>query len=124
MKALLVLLLLAVASCNTEIQEPELEFDVNGLTKCITEVAPLVPDVIEIINYIKAADWAQAATKVFDAITKVVPAAKVCINAFKKEVNLEGIFGYETYSECMARCKRIPFGYRKQKCFEECRGKL
>ena len=90
MKALLVFLLLAIASCNTEIQEPELEFDVSGLIKCINEVAPLVPDVIEIINYIKAADWAQVATKVFDAITKVVPAAKGCIAAFKKEVNLEG----------------------------------
>ena len=124
MKALLVLLLLAVASCNTEIQEPELEFDVSGLIKCITEVAPLVPDVIEIINYIRTADWTQVTLKTLDAITKLIPAAKGCINAFKKEVNLEGIFGYETYSECMARCKRIPFGYRKQKCFEECRGKL
>ena len=92
MKALLVLLLLAIASCNTEIQEiqePELEFDVSGLIKCISEVAPLVPDVMEIINYIKAADWAQAANKAFDAITKVVPAAKRCIASFKKEVNLE-----------------------------------
>ena len=92
MKALFVFLLLAIASCNTEIQEiqePELEFDVSGLIKCISEVAPLVPDVIEIINYIKAADWAQVATKAFDAIGKLVPPAKGCIAAFKKEVNLE-----------------------------------
>ena len=90
MKALLVLLLVAVASCNTEIQEPELEFDVNGLIKCITEVAPLVPDVIEIINYIKAADWAQVAIKAVEAITKIIPAAKECIAAFKKSLNLRG----------------------------------
>ena len=90
MKALLVFLLLAIATCNTEIQEPELEFDVSGLIKCLNEVAPLVPDVIEIINYIKAADWAQVATKALDAITKIIPAAKGCIAAFKKEVNLEG----------------------------------
>ena len=92
MKALLVFLLLAIATCNTEIQEiqePELEFDVSGLIKCLNEVAPLVPDVIEIINYIKAADWAQVATKALDAIAKLVPAAKGCIAAFKKEVNLE-----------------------------------
>ena len=93
MKALLVLLLVAVATCNTEIQEiqePELEFDVSGLIKCISEVAPLVPEVIEIINFVKAADWAQVAIKAVDAITKIIPAAKGCIAAFKKEVNLEG----------------------------------
>ena len=89
MKALLVLLLLAVASCNTEIQEPELEFDVSGLIKCITEVAPLVPDVIEIINLIKAADWAQVAIKAVELVSKGIPAVKECIAAFKKELNLE-----------------------------------
>ena len=89
MKAFLVLLLLAVASCNTEIQEPELEFDVSGLIKCITEVAPLVPDVIEIINLIKAADWAQAATKIVELVSKEIPVVKECIDAFKKEINLE-----------------------------------
>ena len=118
MKALLILLLVAVASCNTEVQEPELEFDVNGLIKCISEVAPLVPDVIEIINYIKAADWAQAATKVFDAITKVVPAAKVCINAFKKEVNLEAAT-LEGCVRCLEQCRPLPPEKRKR-CLTDC----
>ena len=90
MKALLVLLLVAVASCNTEVQEPELEFDVNGLIKCLNEVAPLVPEVIEIINYIKTADWAQVAIKAVEAISKIIPAAKKCIAAFKKSLNLRG----------------------------------
>ena len=90
MKALLVFLLIAIASCNTEIQEPELEFDVNGLIKCINEAAPLVPDVIEIINYIKAADWAQVAIKAVELVSKGFPVVKECIAAFKKEVNLEG----------------------------------
>jgi hypothetical protein len=103
MRTFVVFLLLAVAACNTEIQEPELEFDVSGLIKCITEVAPLVPDVIEIINYIKAADWPQVATKAFDAIGKLVPAAKGCIAAFKKELNLGAHLIVD--EECTANCK-------------------
>ena len=130
MKALLVMLLLAVASCNTEIQEiqePELEFDVSGLIKCITEVAPLVPDVIEIINYIKAADWAQAATKIFDAIAKLVPVAKGCINAFKKEINLEKIrfkpkkwFNKAKKALCLIRCASQPTPVLKGLCAALC----
>ena len=125
MKALLVLLLLAVATCNTEIQEieePTLEiaFDVNGLIKCLTEVAPLVPEVIEIINYIKAADWAQVATKALDAIAKLVPAAKGCIAAFKKEVNLEvkDVINYK-YVLCMGHCKYLQRPEKTQ-CIEDC----
>ena len=91
MKALLVLLLVAVASCNTEIQEPELEFDVSSLIKCITEFAPLVPDVIEIINLIKAADWAQVATKAVELASKGIHAVKECIASYQKEVNLQGL---------------------------------
>ena len=113
MKALLVLLLLAVASCNTEIQEPELEFDVNGLINCINEVAPLVPEVIEIINYIKAADWAQVATKALDAISKLVPAGKRCITAFKKEVSLEG-------APLCSYCQTLKEGKVKKACLAIC----
>ena len=83
------MLLVAVASCNSEIQEPVLEFDVNGLIKCITEVAPLVPDVIEIINYIKTADWSKVTSKTLDTLEKGIPIAKGCFAAFKKGVNLE-----------------------------------
>ena len=104
MKALLVLLLLAVASCNTEIQEPELEFDVSGLIKCITEVAPLVPDIIEIINLIKAADWAQVAIKAVELVSKGIPAVKECIAAFKKEVNLGTT--KQRDEMCTALCKK------------------
>ena len=89
MKALLVLWIIAVASCNTEIQEPELEIDVSWLIKCINEVAPLIPDVIEIINLIKATDWAQVIIKAVELVAKGIPAVKECIDAFKKEINLE-----------------------------------
>ena len=106
MKALLVLLLLAVASCNTEIQEPELEFDVSGLIKCITEVAPLVPDVIEIINLIKTADWAQVAIKAVELVSKGIPAVKECIAAFKKKVNLEAR-DLAKYIECIKPCSSL-----------------
>ena len=104
MKALLVLLLVAIASCNTEVQEPELEFDVNGLLKCLSEVSPLVPEVIEIINFVKAADWAQVAIKAVEAIPKIIPAAKGCIAAFKKELNLGGY--PELVTNCLDNCLR------------------
>ena len=132
MKALLVLLLLAVATCNTEIQEieePTLEiaFDVNGLIKCLTEVAPLVPEVIEIINYIKAADWAHVTIKALDAITKLIPAVKECINAFKKEVNLEKIrFNPKKWLKaakkalCVAKCVAKPTLALKAVCTALC----
>ena len=132
MKALLVMLLLAVASCNTEIQEieePTLEiaFNVEGLIKCITEVAPLVPDVIEIINYIKAADWTNVTIKTLDAIAKLIPAAKGCINAFKKEINLEKIrfkpkkwFKKAKQALCLIRCASQPTPVLKGLCAALC----
>jgi hypothetical protein len=121
MRTFVVFLLLAVAACNTEIQEPELEFDVSGLIKCITEVAPLVPDVIEIINYIKAADWAQAATKIFDAITKVIPAAKGCIAAFKKVVNLGSPCVPAMSSNCEVTCaQRYSTYFARKNCINNC----
>ena len=121
MKALLVLLLLVVTSCNTEIQEPELEFDVSGLIKCITEVAPLVPDVIEIINLIKAADWAQVAIKAVELVSKGIPAVKECIAAFKKEVNLEGKFIEEQkFKRCKAKCSNFPDGKFTSGCMFGC----
>ena len=125
MKALLVLLLLAVASCNTEIQEPELEFDVSGLIKCITDAAPLVPDVVEIINYIKAADWAHAANKVFDTIRRGIPVAKGCIAAFKKEANLQAkkidVNDVARKALCIAACAAQPTVVLKAVCIAGCR---
>ena len=118
MKALLVLLLVAVASCNTEIQEPELEFDVNGLLKCITEVAPLVPDVIEIINHIKAADWAQVAIKAVDLVSKGIPAVKECIAAFKEQLNLETSISFPK-ANCSSKCSGLS-GLAKAKCLLFC----
>ena len=120
MKAFLVLLLLAFASCNTEIQEPELEFDVSGLIKCITEVAPLVPDIIEIINLIKAADWAQVAIKAVELVSKGIPAVKECIAAFKKEVNLEAKKDKNETQQCMKKCQRFPKQDQKLSCMAGC----
>ena len=119
MKALLVLLLLAVASCNTEVQEPELEFDVSGLIKCITEVAPLVPDVIEIINYIKAADWAQVAIKAVELVSKGIPAVKECIAAFKKSLNLESQC-LPMNNNCAVTCSQKYTGLARQVCINRC----
>ena len=117
MKALLILLLVAVASCSTEMREQDLEFDVNGLIKCITEVAPLVPDVIEIINLIKAADWAQVAIKAVELVSKGIPAVKECIAAFKKEFNLE-----ITKKElpCVIKCGKLS-SIMRRKCLAKCK---
>ena len=74
--------------------------------KCINEVAPLVPDVIEIINLIKAADWAQVAIKAVELVSKGIPAVKECITAFKKEVNLGAYL--RNYFKCLGLCKELP----------------
>ena len=118
MKALLVFLLIAVASCYTEIQEPELEFDVNGLIKCINEVAPLVPDVIEIIKYIKAADWAQVAIKAVELVSKGFPVVKECIADFIKELNLGA--GRMSYEMCIAICNHIQKPILREACKHNC----
>ena len=116
MKTLFVFLLLAVVYCNTEIQEPELEMDVNGLIKCITEVAPLVPDVIEIINLIKTADWAQVIIKAVELVSKGIPAVKECIAAFKNEVNLEAA----RKDACDDKCKMFKEGTLQIVCLKAC----
>ena len=104
MKAFLVLLLVAVASCNTEVQEPVLEIDVGELIKCVTAVAPLVPDVIEIINLIKAADWPQVAIKAVELVSKGIPAVKECIASFKKELNLQSTMSFPRSNTCVYTC--------------------
>ena len=119
MKVLLVLLLVAVASCNTEVQEPELEFDVSGLIKCLSEVAPLVPEVIEIINFVKAADWAQVAIKAVETITKIIPAAKECIAAFKKSLNLESQC-LPMSNNCAVTCTQLYTGLARTVCMNKC----
>ena len=118
MKTILLIFLVAFVSCNTEVQEPDLEFDINGLIKCITEVAPLVPDVVEIISLIKVADWAQVAVKAVELVTKGIPAVKDCIAAFKKEFNLE--IPNPTSDYCRYKCKNEKTEKEKKKCFAEC----
>ena len=113
MKAILLIFLVAFASCTTEVKEPELEVDINGLIKCINEVAPLIPDVMEIINLIKAADWAQVAIKAFELVQKGIPAVKDCIAAFKKELNLQ--VGCNPH--CSIKCKGAK---NQQKCMSDC----
>ena len=89
--------------------------------RSITEVAPLVPDVIEIINYIKAADWALVANKALEAISKLVPAAQGCIAAFKKEVNLEAKPTEEQkFKRCKAKCSNFPDGKFTSGCMFGC----
>jgi hypothetical protein len=120
MKAIFFILLVAFASCNTEEQEPELQVDINGIIKCINEVAPLVPDVIEIITFIKTADWAQVAIKAVELVSKGIPAVKDCIAAFKKETLLEAVVitnvVYNVCSQCLSAANPT-------KCVQTCKAK-
>ena len=120
MKAIFFILLVAFASCNTEEQEPELQVDINGIIKCINEVAPLVPDVIEIITFIKTADWAQVAIKAVELVSKGIPAVKDCIAAFKKETLLEAVVitnvVYNVCSHCLSTTNPT-------KCVQTCKAK-
>jgi hypothetical protein len=119
MRTFVVFLLLAVAACNTDIEEPILEIDVEGLIKCISEVVPLVPDVIEIINHIKAADWAQVAIKAAELVSKGIPAVKECIAAFKKVVNLKSP-SFPLNNQCVVTCTLTYYGRARLVCSERC----
>ena len=121
MKALLIFLLVAVASCNNEIQEQDLELDVNGLIKCINEATPLVPDVIEIINLIKAGDWAQIAVKAVELVSKGIPVVKECIAAFKEQLNLQ-MSREDAIRKaiCVARCATLSTTAAKAICLAGC----
>ena len=111
--------MLYFTSLKYSIQEPELEFDVSGLIKCITDAAPLVPDVIEIINYIKAADWAQVAIKAVELVSKGIPAVKECIAAFKKSLNLESQC-LPMSNNCAVTCSQKYTGLARQVCINSC----
>ena len=119
MKAILLILLVAFASCTTEVQEPELEVDINGLIKCINEVAPLIPDVMEIINLIKAADWVQVTIKALELVQKGIPAVKECIAVFKKDISLEAaVITNIVYNVC-PQCLKAA---NPNLCYQKCKG--
>ena len=93
MKVIFLILLFAIASCNTEMQEFEeqpLEMNYNELIKCFTELSPLLPDLMETIKLIKAGEWSEVAVKSIELISKGYPIVKECISAFTEPINLEG----------------------------------
>ena len=91
MKAIFLILLFAIASCNTEMQEPEeqlLEMDFNEIIKCFNELSPLLPDLMEVIQLIKAGDWTEVVVKSIELISKGYPIVKECISAFTEPTEL------------------------------------
>ena len=59
MKTIILSLLLALTFCSgsssiTETEESPLQFNIEGLLKCIQEAYPYVKDVIELINLISS----------------------------------------------------------------------
>ena len=91
MKVIFLILLFAVASCNTEMQELEeqsLEMNYSELIKCFTELSPLLPDLMEVIQLIKAGDWNEVIVKSIELVSKGYPIVKECISVSTKPTNL------------------------------------
>ena len=91
MKVIFLILLFAVASCNQEPEEQSLEMNYNELIKCFTELSPLLPDLMEIIQLIKAGDWTEVAVKSIELVSKGYPIVKECISSFTGPTNLTRI---------------------------------
>ena len=87
MKFYLGLFLIFVISCHP-IQEEEKEIDLQGfnwegIKKCLMEAAPLVPEIKELIQLIKARDYKQAIALALRLIQKGIKVVQKCLEQFK-----------------------------------------
>ena len=60
----------------------------NELIKCFTELSPLLHDLMEVIQLIKAGDWSEVAFKSIELVSKGYPIVKECISSFTEPTNL------------------------------------
>ena len=78
------LFLVALASETMVEEEPTLEaIDWTKILACLKEAQPLYPEVIKIINAIKAKDFATAMTLAIALFTKGSEVVKKCLDIFK-----------------------------------------
>ena len=68
-----------------EQEEQLLGMNFNELIKCFTELSPLIPDLMEVIQSIKAGDWSEVVIKSIELASKGYPIVKECISAFTKQ---------------------------------------
>lgn len=91
MKAIFLILFLAIASCNTDIQEPKeqiLEMNASGFMKCLTEDSPIVPNLMEVGESITTGEWTQALVQSAELVSRGYPVVKECVSAFTEEPSL------------------------------------
>ena len=87
MKFYLGLFLLFVVSCHP-IQEEENEIDLQGfnwegIKKCLMEAAPLISEIKELINLIKARHYKKAIALALKLIQKGIKVVQKCLEQFK-----------------------------------------
>ena len=116
MQVIFLILLFAVTSCNTETQELEetvLEMNYDELIKGFTELSPLLPDVIEVIQSIKAGNWTEVVVKFIELVSKGYPIVKECISVFTytEQINL---------THTITRCCGYSMVNFKIKCVKRC----
>ena len=88
MKFYLGLLLIFVVSCHQIQDEEEIEtelqgFNWNGVKKCLMEAAPLIPEIQELIQLIKAHDYKRALALALKLIQKGIKVVQTCLDQFK-----------------------------------------
>lgn len=130
MKYIFLFILISFASCTNNLEEQATDLDINALIKCISEISPLVPDVMEIIDLIKKGDWIQVLNKAVELVSKGIPAVKDCISAFKEEFEngksfrrllKEGNSYQERLENCAKKCVKLLSNFRLT-CMNICMG--
>ena len=103
MKVIFLILLFAVASCNQELEEQLLEMNYNELIKCFTELSPFLPDLMKVIQLIKAGDWNEVVVKSIELVSKGYPIVKECMSSVTEPTDL-GKSRTICLREFMGRC--------------------
>ena len=91
MKAIIIAVLLAFV-CSVEVapvEEQPLEWNPQGLLQCLTEVAPMAKEVVDLIKLLKAKNYKEAAKKAMALAPKGIQIISKCLRYIVgSEVNL------------------------------------
>ena len=121
MKLICLLILIALSSCETELQKQ---------TKCNDELVHFIPDVIEIIELITKVDSLKDIGKIVELIMKGIPLIHKCVSTFIEENENRKTFtrvlqekkSYEERrQECAKFCVKFPQSYQLT-CMSICIG--
>lgn len=83
---LALLLVFAVSCCHHHKEQEEIDlqgFNWEGIKKCLSDMAPLIPEVYDLVQLIKKKDYVNALTFATQLIKKGIQVVKQCMEQFK-----------------------------------------